>query len=233
MKKLLKLKKFFFVAFCMLFLVSIVFYFTNTKVNYGKVNPYNALTYNSNNEKTNVNILNDTDMVKETLTNEKEQENNKIVFDPSKELVVDFETIKKDVEEFRDYDARLTQFHACSVRGALYIDSKELRGILTPIPINSIRAIQTALNDLIQKKIEDITKIFRFCSKQLKKEPGTLEQYVNHCDFTSKAHAMDPFIKNEMIFVDGLLNLYEYVCNSTNNHVEQSRNPISILLFYW
>ena len=83
MKKLLKLKKFFFVAFCMLFLVSIVFYFTNTKVNYGKVNPYNALTYNSNNEKTNVNILNDTDMVKETLTNEKEQENNKIVFDPT------------------------------------------------------------------------------------------------------------------------------------------------------
>lgn len=98
-----------------------------------------------------------------------DSDENKIVFDPSKELVVDFETIKKDVEEFLDYDARLTQFHACSVRGALYIDSKELRGILTPIPINSIRAIQTALNDLIQKKIEDITKIFRFCSKQLKK----------------------------------------------------------------
>ncbi len=78
MKKLLKLKKIFFVAFCMLFLVSIVFYFTNTKVNYGKVNPYNALTYNSNNEKTKVNLFDDTDMVKETLTNEKEQENLKV-----------------------------------------------------------------------------------------------------------------------------------------------------------
>ncbi|MCI9177468.1 MAG: hypothetical protein HFJ28_02575 [Clostridia bacterium] len=46
MKKLLELKKFFFIAFGVLFLVSIVFYFKNTKVNYGKVKPYNILAYN-------------------------------------------------------------------------------------------------------------------------------------------------------------------------------------------
>ncbi|KAK8898650.1 hypothetical protein M9Y10_000942 [Tritrichomonas musculus] len=157
---------------------------------------------------------------------EVDSDDNKIIFDPASELVVDFETVKKDVEEFIDYDSRLSQFHACSVRGALYIDSKELRGELTPIPNNSIRAIQTAINDLIQKKIEDISKIFRFCSKQLKKEPGTLEQYVNHCEFIAKVYQMDKFIKEEITFVDGLINLYETVTLSTNNHIEHYRNPV-------
>lgn len=47
MKKNLNLKKFFGILFLGLLLVSIVFYFGNTKVNGGKIKPYNVLTYNS------------------------------------------------------------------------------------------------------------------------------------------------------------------------------------------
>ncbi|OHS96659.1 Dynein heavy chain family protein [Tritrichomonas foetus] len=155
-----------------------------------------------------------------------ENDEESLSFDPSTELIVDFDAVRKDINDFLSYETRLTQFHACTVRGALYIDSKNLRGILTPIPIQSIRAIQNALKELIQKKIDDITRIFRFCSKKLKKDPGTLEQYVDHCEFTAKVQAMDPFISKEIDFVDKLYALYENVGYNSNNLVDHSRNPL-------
>ena len=48
MKKLLKAKTMFFIAFCVLLLVVAVFLFENTKVSYGGIKPYNVLTYNGN-----------------------------------------------------------------------------------------------------------------------------------------------------------------------------------------
>ena len=48
MKKLLKAKTMFFIAFCVLLLVVAVFLFGNTKVSYGGIKPYNVLTYNGN-----------------------------------------------------------------------------------------------------------------------------------------------------------------------------------------
>ena len=149
-----------------------------------------------------------------------------ISFDPSTELVVDFDAIRNDVADFRSFEAKLSVFHPNTVRGALYIDSKDIRGILTTIPMQSICSIQNSLKDLIQKKNDDINKIFRFCAIFLKKEPETLENYIYHCEFLKKVLKMDPFIQDEISFVDKLYQLLEDIGCSGNSVIENSRNSL-------
>lgn len=75
-----KLKTIFFITFCVLFLVGIVFYFNNTKVNSGRVKPYNVLTYNSNNEKTQVTLSAESDNQNPNvaITNKNDNENSSV-----------------------------------------------------------------------------------------------------------------------------------------------------------
>lgn len=159
-------------------------------------------------------------------TDKLESDEKPYLLDPATELIIDFDAVKKAVNDFLDYDTRLTQFHAGSVRGVLYVNSKNLRSILTPIPTRSIRAIQMAISDLIQKKIDDLSRIIRFSGKKIKKEPTSLEQYVNYCEFTKLLEDMSPFVSQEIEFVDKLYILLEFVNNACNDPVIHTRNPL-------
>lgn len=161
---------------------------------------------------------------KSAYSNEKEDE--AITFDPSTELVVDFKTIYSDIERFKQDEIKLTQFRACSVKGALYIDSRQLRSTLTPIPVKSLQALQNSLRDLMQKKIDSFSKIFRFCSKKFKKEPSTLEQYVDFCDFIDRTNQLKPLMATEIGFVDQMFSLFENSGLAIGGNLDHSKNPL-------
>ena len=131
------------------------------------------------------------------------------VFDPTKELTIDFDLIRKDFERFKADDLKMNQFRSCTLRGALYVDSKGLRANLKPIPQRAQYEIQQMLKDLAKKKVEYFQKIFTHCHKYLRKDPTTLPDFVDFCEFMKKCQQIEPYLVIEVKFVDSLLLLFE------------------------
>jgi len=70
MKRTIKSKRIFCMAFCILALIGVTIYFGNTKVNNGKIEPYDLFTYNNNEESESTTISN----------NSSSKENQQVVF---------------------------------------------------------------------------------------------------------------------------------------------------------
>jgi len=160
------------------------------------------------------------------FANEFDREQDPIVFMPYQEKIVDFVKIRNDVEMFKQNDIRLGQFRACTVSGALFIDSKVLRSSLTPIPMKSIQSLHISLQQLLQQKIDHVNLIFRFCSKRLKKEPNSLEQFVDNSEFLTIIHLLKPHLSKEIEFIDDLFGLVDSFGFAGSRSMEHTRNPL-------
>ena len=146
-------------------------------------------------------------------------------FDPAEEYYADLRVIGKDLVKFKEEDLRISQFRACTVQGAIYIDSKNLRQSLTPIPVRSINAMKASLSKLLDDKINHISNIFKFCMKRLKKEPDTLMQFADNIEFNALVKRLSPYLDVEINFIDELTSLL----NSLIYHAEsqaRGRSPL-------
>ncbi|OHT02076.1 Dynein heavy chain family protein [Tritrichomonas foetus] len=146
-----------------------------------------------------------------------------ILFDSSKEKIVDFQQIYKDIDTFQEHEEMMAHFRSASDYGALYIDSKQLRTILTPIPTLSLKSLQETLLALTNEKVESITRIFKYCGRRLKKEPNTLERFVDFCDFINRIGKLTDYIKLEIKFVDEMFNLFDTIHVAVEGH---TKNPL-------
>ncbi|EAY23175.1 Dynein heavy chain family protein [Trichomonas vaginalis G3] len=149
-----------------------------------------------------------------------------IHFDPSKQIIVDFSTVRHDIEQFKRDEQRMNQFPSCIVRGPLFVDSKNLRNLLSPIPSRSLKQAHSYLDKMMQEKIEYLTNIFHYCSKHIKKEPPSLEQYVEFCKFNESVSEMSPYLTQEISFVDNLFSLFETAGFQPSGDIDLSKNPL-------
>ena len=146
-----------------------------------------------------------------------------IHFDTSKEKMVDISQIASDIDMFSLHEEMMTHYRSASDHDALFIDSRQLRTILTPIPKNSLKALEATLYDLTMEKIESISKILKYCSKRMKKEPNTLERFIDFCDFINMEEKLTEYIKIEIKFVDDMFNFFDTVHFSLKG---QTKNPL-------
>ena len=117
----------------------------------------------------------------------------------------------------------MTQFRSAICRGALYIDSRQLLDLLTPIPSKSIKEMHSMLKQLQWDKITRLRTIFKYCTKRLTKEPTELEEYVDFCDFIKTADRLAPYLRIEVLFLDELDQVLELFSNipPTENEMHQ------------
>lgn len=132
-----------------------------------------------------------------------------IVYNRSKEKTVDTTSIRHDIERFKKDSQKMSQFHTCTMRGCLLIDSRQMKNLLTPIPARALETLHSTLCTIFKKKIELLNSIFSYCSKKLKKEPASLEQYVDFCEFTEAVGVITPYLAVEITLTDELRTLLE------------------------
>ena len=158
------------------------------------------------------------------------EEEDQIEYDPSKLTIVNFEAVRKDVKRFNEDKAKLAKFRICIICGPLYVDSRQLRSILTPIPVNSLLHIQNELNDLVQNRIDFIIHIFKICGMRLKQEPTKLEVFVDFCNFINIMKELTPFLITEVQFLYDLFALFDACTFSLSDDIEHIRTHLNIFL---
>lgn len=145
------------------------------------------------------------------------------IFKPNKELIIDFQKIRDDYEQFRQDEIKMNQFRSCTLRGALYVDSKNMKNHLRPIPARAILEMQKMLQNLVQNKVDYFQSIFNHCHKYLRFDPTSLTDFVDFCEFSDKCDVIEPFLQTEVKFVDQLLILFD----EFHIHVPQlEKNPL-------
>lgn len=161
-----------------------------------------------------------------TLESDTEKGQAPVLYDPSEELIVDFDAVTKDVEQLRENETKLGAFGIATVKGALYIDTKDIRHILAPIPSKCQKDILESLRTLFTEKVDGISHVMRFASKKLKNDPGTLDLYVDFCEFLQKIEVMTPLLEQEVAFVDDLIKLLDSFNTNSVGSTDRLQNPL-------
>lgn len=149
--------------------------------------------------------------------------------DFDREPIVDINEIRKDLLKFSDDEKRLSQFIPCTVRGALYIDSKNLRHTLGPIPLRTQQKIISTLNELLNGKIDRCKIVLNKQITQLKLKPDSLKKFVEYVKLISKVEDTIVHMDKEESFIEQLLSFVMEV-NSDAKANEQIQNPIPQLV---
>lgn len=149
-----------------------------------------------------------------------------IQYDPSKLIILDEKAIKEDVAYFRKEETRLVSLHTCIVHGCLFVDSKNLKTTLSPIPSTSLERLEVFLGNIVVQRVDLFASIFRHCGKKLKKEPLNLEQFIEFCKFVDQVANMSTYIVNEILFIDSLLSLFDVVGFSYPLNMNIKKNPL-------
>ena len=63
-----------------------------------------------------------------------------------------------------------------TTRGILYIDSKQLKGSLTPIPLKAIDDLKNLLASIAAERTNSLLDLFRNAINALSSEPTSLEE---------------------------------------------------------
>ncbi|EAX91539.1 Dynein heavy chain family protein [Trichomonas vaginalis G3] len=145
------------------------------------------------------------------------------IFKPNSELIIDFQKIRDDYEQFKQDEIKMNQFRSCTLRGALYVDSKNMKNHLRPIPARAIMEMQKMLQNLVQTKVDYFQSIFNHCHKYLRFDPTSLTDFVDFCEFSDKCDVIEPYLQTEVKFVDQCLVLFD----EFHIHVPQlEKNPL-------
>ncbi|OHT11165.1 Dynein heavy chain family protein [Tritrichomonas foetus] len=143
--------------------------------------------------------------------NERDESENHDAFllNYAKEPIVDFTQLRSDIQRLRHEEKRVGDIRGGYVSGVLFIDTRPLKGNLTPIPLRSLTEIEATLKDLIQLKIDLMNRVFKTYSKYLKTESTTLEIFVEFCALLKKIQSLLPKMNSEISFVDDVVALCE------------------------
>jgi len=139
---------------------------------------------------------------------------------PENEPYVDFAKVKQDIEKLHLEKLRVKDIRAGVVRGALYVDSRQLRLDLAPIPTTSLHQIHETFTELLQYKINLMNRAFKSYTLKLKTEPNNLESFVDFCEILQRSIEIQPQISTEIRFVDNMIILFE------NAEFQHLQNPL-------
>jgi len=148
------------------------------------------------------------------------------IYNPSLQTIVDFNSIKRDIELFNRDEARMTQFPSCVVKGPLFVDSKNLKNELMPIPLKFLQSIKKRIDELFTEKVDFFCNMIKYCTKKLKKEPLSLSQFVDYCEFIQDISDLIPFLTHEISFIDGLLSINELFSTNNPSDADTNKNPL-------
>ena len=128
------------------------------------------------------------------------------------EPVVDFEIIERDIQRFKNDEERIMTNKTLAsgqTKLSIYVDTKNMRDTLAPIPTNALNDLIGILNQLIKYKNVKISNALKFFEKKLKQPPGQLEGYVEYCIILKHADELAPQAKEELDFIDKLLEIFK------------------------
>lgn len=128
------------------------------------------------------------------------------------EPVVDFDRVEEDIQRFRKYDNKVKSSKSLASgqsKMALYIDTKNIRDKLTPIPSTALNDLNQILNDLVEYKNIKISSALKFYDKKLKQVPRQLDNFVEFCEILQRTTEVTPQIKAELDFVDRMMMLFD------------------------
>lgn len=145
-----------------------------------------------------------------------------LIFDQSKEEMVQFEIVNQDIIDFKANIEKMSQFHICTIRGCLIIDCRDLKNLLNPIPTNCLTTLHQNLVKLFMKKLEYLNHLFSYCSKHLKNEPASLEQFVDFSEFVKAINEIIPLLNIEITFIDDLKKLID------NSKIDEVNDPVEV-----
>lgn len=141
--------------------------------------------------------------------NSQHSDTSKWTFNSEKEPVVDFEKLENDIKKFLKDDDRVSTLRQGFVKRAIYVDSRNIRSLLLPIPQNSLKQLQNRLTDLIQNKVTFIQKLFKHYEKKLKTEPQSLAEFIEYCEILKDSQLITPDIQKENDFVVQIYELFD------------------------
>lgn len=136
------------------------------------------------------------------------------------EPVVDLKLVANDINYFKAQSALIATMRTGLVKLALYVDSKELKKELEPIPEKALNDLIKLLRNLSQMKIDMILNAIGFYNREMKSDPHTLEQFVDYCLILTRSMSVVEQIQTEINFVDSVYDLFD------NFGVEHDRNPL-------
>lgn len=134
-------------------------------------------------------------------------EDDEFLLHPERAPIVDFDAMKKLLNDLNFELERVGTIKAGNTRGILHVDSRNLKMILTPIPMKAISDIHAMLKDLMNFKTEVLNRVFKSYILRLKTEPTTLQSFVDFCELLSKTTNLIPQMKKEITFIDDLITM--------------------------
>jgi len=150
----------------------------------------------------------------------RDESDDMFLLNSDQEPILDINTVMKDIERFQVYEQNVSNLRPGVVKGALHIDSKDLRSFLTPIPTRALLEIQDLIKNLTENKIVSLTNTLKFYGKNLKQEPQTLDSFVSLCDIIQRANAISSAIQSEILFIDQSNNVLDHF------GYQHNRNPL-------
>ncbi|OHT05712.1 Dynein heavy chain family protein [Tritrichomonas foetus] len=128
---------------------------------------------------------------------------------PNEQPIIDFKRVQSDINQYREDKKRIENMRNGAVRGALFIDSRGLKGNLAPIPQRALTELEELLSKLASTKREKVKQALRYYSRKLKQDPQTLEDYVSFCEILERCQKTTQQIQNEIEFVDKLFKMFD------------------------
>lgn len=128
------------------------------------------------------------------------------------EPVVDFDRVENDIQRFRKDEEKVKSSKSLASgqsKMALYIDTKNIREKLIPIPTTAHTDLNQILNDLVEYKNVKISSALKFYDKRLKQVPRQLDNFVEFCVILQRTIEVTPQIKAELDFVDRMMMLFD------------------------
>jgi len=140
------------------------------------------------------------------------------------EPVINIELVVEDIRKFQEDDQRLQQFIPCTVRGALYIESKGLRSVLNPIPLSTLQFLRDSLHNILIRKMDRIRLALANYIRSLKTKPNSLESYVKFFELISKTSNLTQYFKEEIVMIDHILDIITSICLTTKSSEQMQNN---------
>ncbi|OHS97076.1 Dynein heavy chain family protein [Tritrichomonas foetus] len=136
-------------------------------------------------------------------------EDDEYLIHPERSPILDFDIMKQLIDQLHVEIKRVGTIKSGNTRGIIHIDSRNLKTILTPIPMRSLQDVEKMLKDLMVFKSELMNRVFRAYLLRLKVDPTTLEAFVDFCELHQKTVDLIPQMKYEIQFIDKLCSLIE------------------------
>ena len=145
------------------------------------------------------------------------------------EPVINLQKVSEDINYFKAQQALIATLRVVLIKGALYVDSKELKKELEPIPKRALDDLYNLIKELSQMKIDMVTRAMNYYSREFKSEPHSLEQFVKYCKTLARSYSVLDKIQTEIDFVDQMFRLLDgYEIEHDRNTLPQAFNTFKI-----